>query len=46
MLLESGAYQVSEVATIVGFEDVKYFSKEFAKVFGRKPNEIKKQMHS
>ncbi|ACT93169.1 histidine kinase [Dyadobacter fermentans DSM 18053] len=44
-LLESGAYQVSEVATIIGFEDVKYFSKEFTKVFGRKPNEIKKQMY-
>jgi len=44
MLLESGAYQVSEV-TIIGFEDVKYFSKEFTKAFGKKPNEIKKQMY-
>jgi signal transduction histidine kinase/ligand-binding sensor domain-containing protein/CheY-like chemotaxis protein len=42
-LLESGAYQVSEVATLIGFEDAKYFSKEFSKVFGQKPKEVRKQ---
>ncbi|MET7259153.1 hybrid sensor histidine kinase/response regulator transcription factor [Dyadobacter fermentans] len=42
-LLESGVYNVGEVATIVGFEDSRHFSKEFAKAFGKKPNEIKKQ---
>lgn len=42
-LLESGVYNVSEVATITGFEDSKYFSKEFRKLFGKNPNEIKKQ---
>ncbi len=43
-LLESGVYNVSDVATIVGFEDPKYFSKEFRKVFGKTPTEIKKQI--
>ncbi|GAA4442481.1 two-component regulator propeller domain-containing protein [Ravibacter arvi] len=42
-LLESGVYQVGEVATLIGFEDTKYFSREFVKIFGQKPNEIKKQ---
>jgi len=41
-LLESGVYQVNEVAMMTGFEDSKYFSKEFRKVFGKIPNEIKK----
>ncbi len=43
-LLESGVYHVSEVATIIGFEDAKYFSKEFRKVFGKTPNDIKKRI--
>lgn len=42
-LLESGVYHVNEVAITVGFEDAKYFSKEFRKVFGKTPNELKKQ---
>lgn len=42
-LLESGVYQVGEVALLIGFEDVKYFSKEFTRVFGKKPKEIKGQ---
>jgi len=42
-LLESGVYQVGEVALLIGFEDVKYFSREFTKVFGKKPKEIKRQ---
>ncbi|REA58234.1 hybrid sensor histidine kinase/response regulator [Dyadobacter luteus] len=41
--LESGVYQVNEVATIVGFDDSKYFSKEFRKVFGKTPTEVRKQ---
>ncbi|GGM84628.1 hybrid sensor histidine kinase/response regulator [Dyadobacter beijingensis] len=41
-LLESGVYQVGEVATFIGFEDSKYFSKEFRKAFGKNPAEFKK----
>lgn len=41
-LLLSGNYQVNEVALIVGFEDRKYFSKEFRKLYGKSPMEIKK----
>ncbi|PSL21402.1 hybrid sensor histidine kinase/response regulator transcription factor [Dyadobacter jiangsuensis] len=43
-LLETGIYNVSEVATIIGFEDSRHFSKEFAKAYGKKPKEIKNQM--
>lgn len=42
-LLEIGVYQVNEVATMVGFEDSKYFSKEFRKAFGKTPVEVKRQ---
>ena len=42
-LLESGVYNVGEVATSIGFEDARYFSKEFKKVFGKNPAEMKKQ---
>lgn len=44
ILLESGVYNVAEVATFIGFDDSKYFSKEFRKVFGKNPNEVKKQI--
>lgn len=37
-LLESGYYQVSEVASLSGFEDVKYFSTAFKKSVGISPN--------
>ncbi|GAA4442517.1 hypothetical protein GCM10023091_29500 [Ravibacter arvi] len=40
-LLESGVYLVSEVATMIGFEDNRYFSREFKKIFGKNPNEIR-----
>ncbi len=40
-LLETGMYHVNEVANIVGFEDSKYFSKEFKKVYAIIPSEIK-----
>ncbi len=41
-LLESGVYNVSEVAAIIGY-DSRYFSNEFKKVFGQKPKEIRGQ---
>jgi YesN/AraC family two-component response regulator len=42
-LLETGAYPVNEVATAVGYEDVKYFSKEFRKFFEISPIEVKRR---
>ncbi len=41
-LLERGIYNVNEVANMVGFDDSKYFSKEFRKTFGKNPSEIKR----
>ncbi|GAA4432300.1 hypothetical protein GCM10023091_04160 [Ravibacter arvi] len=41
-LLETGVYSVNEVATAVGFEDSKYFSREFRKLFGKTPMEVKR----
>ncbi|MGG7665524.1 response regulator [Dyadobacter sp. BHUBP1] len=43
-LLESGVYNVAEVAMMIGYDDSKYFSKEFKKTFGKNPIEIKKQL--
>ncbi|MDQ6482132.1 helix-turn-helix domain-containing protein [Dyadobacter sp. LHD-138] len=43
-LLETGINQVNEVATAVGYEDSKYFSKEFRKTFGKTPMEIKRNV--
>lgn len=40
-LLELQSYAVYEVAMMVGFNDQKYFSKEFKKCFGQSPSEIK-----
>ncbi|GAA4447833.1 two-component regulator propeller domain-containing protein [Ravibacter arvi] len=45
-LLESGVYNVNEVANMVGFEDSKYFSKEFRKTFDQKPSDIRKKTPS
>lgn len=42
-LLESGQYHVSEVATIVGYESSKYFGREFKKVYGKTPNEVRRR---
>lgn len=42
-LLESGQYHVGEVATIVGYESSKHFGKEFKKIYGKTPNEIRRQ---
>lgn len=37
--LETGIYTVAEVATMVGFNDIPYFSREFKKKFGISPSE-------
>lgn len=42
-LLEAGIYKVNEVAADVGFEDSKYFSREFRKTFGKTPIQIKRR---
>lgn len=42
-LLEAGTYHVNEVANAVGYEDSKYFSREFRKTFGKTPTEIKRR---
>jgi len=42
-LLESGAYNVSEVATLIGYDSSRHFSNEFKKVFGQNPSETKRQ---
>ncbi|MCE7044349.1 hybrid sensor histidine kinase/response regulator transcription factor [Dyadobacter sp. CY312] len=44
-LLESGSYNVNEVATSVGYEDSKYFSREFKKIYGKNPNETRKKIY-
>ena len=43
-LLKTGLNQVNEVATAVGYEDSKYFSKEFRKTFGKTPMEVKRNV--
>lgn len=45
-MLETGVYNVNEVASIIGFEDSKYFSKEFRKVFGLNPKDVKRTASS
>ena len=40
-LLESGAYQVNEVALMVGYESVRYFSNEFKKIYGKNPSKFR-----
>ncbi|PSL33795.1 response regulator transcription factor [Dyadobacter jiangsuensis] len=42
-LLETGIYPVNEVAAAIGYEDSKYFSKEFRKSFGKTPTEVKRR---
>lgn len=41
ILLENGAYNISEVAYKVGYSDPKYFSREFKKRYGKAPREWK-----
>ena len=40
-LLRSGEYSISSVATLAGFNDVAYFSREFKKTTGTSPREYK-----
>lgn len=42
-LLESGAYTISEVSLLVGYESARHFSREFKKAFGKTPQEIRKK---
>ena len=39
-LLQQGPYTVFDVSVMVGFNDRKYFSKEFKKQFGKTPSEF------
>ncbi|WP_109677304.1 hybrid sensor histidine kinase/response regulator transcription factor [Dyadobacter jejuensis] len=39
-LLESENIRVNEVALMIGYEDVRYFSREFKKVYGKNPSEF------
>lgn len=41
-LLEQNAGTIYEIAYMVGFNDAKYFSKEFRKQYGQSPSEIQK----
>jgi signal transduction histidine kinase/ligand-binding sensor domain-containing protein/CheY-like chemotaxis protein/AraC-like DNA-binding protein len=43
ILLEEGKYTVSEVTILTGFNDPKYFSRSFRKIFGASPSEYGKQ---
>ncbi|MGG7665525.1 helix-turn-helix domain-containing protein [Dyadobacter sp. BHUBP1] len=42
-MLEMGIYPVNEVAAAIGYEDSKYFSKEFRKFFGKTPTDVKRR---
>jgi AraC-like DNA-binding protein len=44
-LLEAGIYPVNEVAASIGYEDSKYFSREFRKFFGKTPMEVKHRIN-
>jgi signal transduction histidine kinase/DNA-binding NarL/FixJ family response regulator len=39
-LLEDGRLNINEIASLVGFNDRKYFSKEFKKIHGKSPSEM------
>lgn len=41
-LLELGNHHVNEVAFLIGYEDSKYFSREFKKIYGKSPSQLKK----
>jgi ligand-binding sensor domain-containing protein/signal transduction histidine kinase/DNA-binding NarL/FixJ family response regulator len=41
-LLEQGHYNVNEVANLVGYSDRRYFTKEFGRMFGKAPSEIRR----
>ncbi len=42
-LLDTGVYQVSEVATRCGFDSISYFSQRFKKAYGLSPSEYMKR---
>ncbi len=42
-LLQTGSYQVNEVALMVGYESVRYFSSEFKKLYGKPPSKFRSQ---
>lgn len=44
-LLEIGIYRVNEVAALIGYEDSKYFSKEFRRFFGKTPMDVKHRIN-
>lgn len=44
-LLEVGIYRVNEVAALIGYEDSKYFSREFRKFFGKTPMDVKQRIN-
>ena len=41
-LLESGQHTVSEIASLVGYSDIKFFNKVFKETLGVTPREFKK----
>ena len=43
-LVETGAYNVSAIATMTGFNDAKYFSKCYARRFGLPPSDHQRQL--
>lgn len=44
-LLENPGIKIKDVANLVGFEDEKYFSRQFHKTTGMSPNEYRSQMN-
>lgn len=45
-LLKRQEYTISEIAGMVGYQDIKYFSKTFKNIYGVKPSEYKKLLSS
>lgn len=43
-LLERGAYNINEIASIVGYDDALYFSRVFRKQVGMSPTKYRKEM--
>ena len=45
-LLKKSENTIAEIANMVGYQDVKYFSKTFKSIYGVKPTEYKKMLAS
>lgn len=45
-LLKTSQYTIAQIADMVGYQDVKYFSKTFKATYGVKPTEYKKMVSS